>query len=393
MGTSQLDNRLSAQAHCNQLAGWEKDEALARLLSLFRQQGSQLIEAVEKDRAAALRARMSISVQQRLAVTSSDLERWADLLERAIKRPDPSGEWSRALDLDSGHRLAEKCLPCGPIRAAVFQHPERLWRILLAALRTGNSLLLIPGLDMLHTAQALQDILEQWQRGLDWPADWVSLRLPRDSKDEEALLAEAGYGLTILTGPEGILAPLRRIVSGSVVTHFERKETLWILSPPGADWETLILSRLTPGRQGAANLLVLQEHEAAWKGFLRDLSLEASPLSLENIHQQSAWNNPDTPVLSSLPDEIDEALAILNPLGLSAVSVWTEDYDLAHSISGSLEAPCVQINGLLEDLVMQADKERLIWGLGHQAPLAYGLLDERIFVRHRSIALDRNLAR
>ena len=392
MKASHYETLSRAQARCFRMTGWEKDEALAHLLSLFRQSFSELIEAAEKDKAAAMRARLSQSVLARLAPGADDLERWQDLLERTMKRADPGGQWLQTTDLEFGQRLARKTIPCGPLRAGVFQDPERLWRVLLASLRSGNALLLVPGQEMLHLSLALQRLLEQWQQSLDLQDPWVSLLPPRDSKQEEALMAEPGYGATLLVGPPAVTERLARLVSGPCLVHVERKETLWMLRPPDEETEAVVRTRSLPCREGATNLLLPESLVSAWRNPLEDLPATLVFLSLDEAPTHAAWHNPDVCAVVTVPDNPDEALDGVNRLPLSVVGVWTNQYDHAQGLSSALHAPCVLVNGLFSDLLRQLDKDRLVWGIGNQPPLAYGLLTEHALVATRTVLLDRKLA-
>ena len=105
------------------------------------------------DLTPANRARLPLS-PQKLAEMSAQVRAVRDL-------PDPLGRILDALELDHGLDLEKRSVPLGVLAVIFEARPDAVTQIAALALKSGNAVILKPGREVEHTAQALVDLIRE----------------------------------------------------------------------------------------------------------------------------------------------------------------------------------------------------------------------------------------
>ncbi|MBE7211050.1 MAG: aldehyde dehydrogenase family protein, partial [Gluconacetobacter diazotrophicus] len=166
-----------------------RNAALAAVADLLEDDADWLLEANGRDLALAERlveaGELSAANFARLPLSTAKLAEMAAQVRAVRQLPDPLGRALDRIELDSGLDLEKRSVPLGVLAVIFEARPDAVTQIAALALKSGNAVMLKPGREVEHTAQALVEVIRraisrpEAEGGAALPADAVQLILGR----------------------------------------------------------------------------------------------------------------------------------------------------------------------------------------------------------------------
>jgi glutamate-5-semialdehyde dehydrogenase len=133
----------------------KKDLALQLLVEAMKTSRAEILDANEKDVAAAVAAGLDAAFCDRLRLTPARLDAMATDVLRCAALPDPIGETFDAVTLPSGLNLHKQRVPIGVLAVIYESRPNVTIDVAALALKTGNAVILRGGSESLGSNRAL----------------------------------------------------------------------------------------------------------------------------------------------------------------------------------------------------------------------------------------------
>ncbi len=152
-----------------------KNNALAEIAKTIKQQSGQIIEANQKDLAAARETGLAAPLLKRLKLDEAKIADVCAGIESLIKLDDPVGETLTATELDNGPELYKVSCPIGVIGVIFESRPDALVQISTLCLKSANAALLKGGSEAEHTNRTLAQIINEATNKVGIPTNWLQL--------------------------------------------------------------------------------------------------------------------------------------------------------------------------------------------------------------------------
>ncbi len=153
----------------------EKNNALAQIAKVLKQNSSEITSANKKDLAAAQKNSLSPPLLKRLAFDESKIADCLAGIESLTKLDDPVGRTISATGLDDGLELYKITCPIGVIGVIFESRPDALVQISTLCLKSGNAVLLKGGSEARHTNSVLAQLISQATENTNLPKGWIQL--------------------------------------------------------------------------------------------------------------------------------------------------------------------------------------------------------------------------
>jgi len=132
-----------------------KDLALQRLVAAMGKNRAEILDANERDVAAAAAAGLEAAFCDRLRLTPGRLDAIAADVLRCAALPDPIGETFDAVTLESGLHLHKQRVPIGVLAVIYESRPNVTIDVAALAIKTGNAVILRGGSESRSSNRAL----------------------------------------------------------------------------------------------------------------------------------------------------------------------------------------------------------------------------------------------
>ncbi|WP_016587607.1 glutamate-5-semialdehyde dehydrogenase, partial [Yersinia pestis] len=269
----------------------KKNQALAVIANLLESESQTILQANERDMAAARESGMSEALLDRLLLTPARLAAIANDVRQVCRLNDPVGRVIDGSLLDSGLKLERRRVPLGVIGVIYEARPNVTIDVASLCLKTGNAVILRGGKETHYTNQATVNVIQRALEQCGLPAAAVqAIESPDRQLVNELLRLDRYVDMLIPRGGASLHKLCREqstipVITGGIgVCHTFVDEN--------ADFEKalLVIENAKIQRPSACNSLeTLLVHQAVAKTFLPLLSarmhafgvtLHASPLAM-----------------------------------------------------------------------------------------------------------------
>ncbi|MCF7972445.1 MAG: glutamate-5-semialdehyde dehydrogenase [Phycisphaerae bacterium] len=161
-----------------------KDAALKRIAEALRSHKQVLVQANQKDLAAAEANQLAAPLLKRLKFDAGKIEEVCLGLESLIQLRDPTGQTLSFTELDQGLELYKVTCPIGVIGVIFESRPDALVQISSLCLKSGNAVMLKGGSEAALTNRLLVDIISQASQEAGIPVGWIQLLETREDVAE-----------------------------------------------------------------------------------------------------------------------------------------------------------------------------------------------------------------
>ena len=214
----------------------DKNHALGRIAQALRDNQDCIIEANQKDMAAARETDLPMPLRKRLLFDEKKIRDVVSGVESLMRLEDPVGHEQFCTELSEGLILRRITCPLGVVGVIFESRPDALVQIATLCLKSGNAAILKGGSEALHTNRILRDVMckaveetEATNAAGTPPNGWMSLWETRDQV--ETMLQMHGYiDLIIPRGSNEFVQAIMKKTSIPVMGHADGVCHLYIHS-------------------------------------------------------------------------------------------------------------------------------------------------------------------
>lgn len=183
----------------------KKNAALAEISRALIENSDKIIEANQKDLAAARENGMSVSMQDRLMLNEDRIKGIASAVDELIKLEDPIGKVDNGSVRPNGMRITKIRVPMGVIGMIYESRPNVTADAATLCLKTGNAVILRGGKEAYNSNKCICEIMRDAVEKAGFPKDIiqfvddttreVTTELMRCDKYLDLLIPRGGAGL------------------------------------------------------------------------------------------------------------------------------------------------------------------------------------------------------
>jgi glutamate-5-semialdehyde dehydrogenase len=254
-----LDLARRARAAARQLSslrGGVKDRWLHHAADALAQRAGEVLEANERDLAAAREAGLTDASVDRLRLTPARLRDVSEGLRAVAALPDPIGQVLSGSRRPNGLEVRKVSVPLGVLFFIYESRPNVTVDAAALSVKSGNAILLRGGREALHSNTALHRILQDGLQECGLPTDAVQLVARTDREAVGCLLRLPDYiDLAIPRGGEGLI---RRVVEEAqmpVLKHYKGNCHVYVERSADLDCAERIVLNSKCQRPGVCNAM------------------------------------------------------------------------------------------------------------------------------------------
>lgn len=261
----ELGRQARAAARVIALASHEvKNKALLSMAAAVRAHATQILEANERDMAAARAANMSKAMLDRLHLTQARIEGVADAIESVAQLPDPIGQIRATFERPNGLIIEKVATPLGVIGVIYESRPNVTADAGALCLKSGNAAILRGGSDSFYSSRAIHDCLVQGLEAAGLPAAAISLVPTTDRAAVGHMLRglEGNIDVIVPRGGKALVARVQDEARVPVFAHLEGIVHFYVHEAAKLDMaiDLLVNSKLRrTGICGATETLLVDE--------------------------------------------------------------------------------------------------------------------------------------
>lgn len=183
----------------------KKNAALAKISRALIENSDKIIEANQKDLAAARENGMSVSMQDRLMLNEDRIKGIASAVNELIKLEDPIGKVDNGSVRPNGMRITKIRVPMGVIGMIYESRPNVTADAATLCLKTGNAVILRGGKEAYNSNKCICEIMREAVEKAGFPKDIiqfvddttreVTTELMKCDKYLDLLIPRGGAGL------------------------------------------------------------------------------------------------------------------------------------------------------------------------------------------------------
>lgn len=183
----------------------KKNAALAEISRALIENSDKIIEANQKDLAAAKENGMSVSMQDRLMLNEDRIKGIASAVDELIKLEDPIGKVDNGSVRPNGMRITKIRVPMGVIGMIYESRPNVTADAATLCLKTGNAVILRGGKEAYNSNKCICEIMRDAVKKAGFPKDIiqfvddttreVTTELMKCDKYLDLLIPRGGAGL------------------------------------------------------------------------------------------------------------------------------------------------------------------------------------------------------
>ena len=340
-----------------------KNELLLQMAQALLNHTEELIEANEKDLAAARQVGLAPAMVDRLALDAQRIRGMAEGLREVAALPDPVGEitgmWRRPNDLQIGRMR----VPLGVIGIVYESRPNVTADAAGLCLKSGNAVILRGGKEAIHSNLAIGRVLKDELERMRLPAAALQVIETTDrTAILELLKLEEEIDLIIPRGGEGLIRFVSENSRIPVIKHY--KGVCHTFVDAVADYEQAekICINAKVQRPGVCNAMeTLLIHQDIAETFVpriatamraqgvelrgcettREFSADVQPASEEDWHAEYL----DLILAVKVVESLDEAIEHIRKYGsLHTEVIVTRDYENSQRFLREVNSSVVMVN-------------------------------------------------
>lgn len=340
-----------------------KNTALHDLADALLDEADAILQANERDVAAAERKRLSEAEIDRLALTRPRLGALAESVRAVAELPDPVGEILRGSRRPNGLIVQEVRVPLGVVGMIYESRPNTTVDAIALCLKSGNAVVLMGGAEALESNRIIVEVVRHATRRHGIPEGTFQLIETTESRAIDRML-HLTESLDILI-PRGSHELIRRVCTTATVPAIETgpgKNHIFVertarldmaadiafnakVSRPGAvnSMETLLVDR--PIAAEFLPIIGPRMHAAGVELFgcdaARAILPDAKPATEKDFHTDYLGLMLAVRVVDSL----DHAIAHIGRYGTHhSEAIITQDYSAAKRFCEQVNAAAVYVN-------------------------------------------------
>ncbi|KIH76071.1 glutamate-5-semialdehyde dehydrogenase [Geoalkalibacter ferrihydriticus] len=199
-----------------------KNDLLLRMAAALEAAGPTLVEANEKDLAAARQSGLSPAMIDRLVLDDQRICAMAAGLREVAALPDPVGEVTSMRRRPNGIQVGRVRIPLGVIGIVYESRPNVTADAAGLCLKSGNAVVLRGGSEAIHSNTAIGAILKGELKNLGLPPAAVQVVATTDRQAVlELLKCEESIDLIIPRGGEGLIRFVAENSRIPVIKHYK----------------------------------------------------------------------------------------------------------------------------------------------------------------------------
>ena len=344
-----------------------KNRALEATASAIAREARTLVQANERDLAAARAAGHDAAFVDRLALTDAVLTGMREGLQQVAALPDPVGEISNLRFRPTGIQVGQMRVPLGVIGIVYESRPNVTIDAAALCIKSGNATILRGGSEAFHSNQALAALVREGLRTAGLPEDAVQAIETTDRAAVGALIAAPQWvDVIVPRGGKSLIERITREARVPVLKHLDGVCHVYVDDEADLEQAIRICDNAKTQRYSPCNtmetLLVAQGIAEsllsrlgrlyADKGVeLRGDERSREILSAHGIACTAAteddWRTEYlAPILSiRVVDGLDEAIAHITAYGSQHTdAIVTEDYTRARRFLREVDSSSVMVN-------------------------------------------------
>lgn len=197
----------------------ERNQILINIADELEKNLDLILEANQKDMAAAKSAAINESLQDRLLLTKPRITAMANAARSIAKLPDPLGRIIIERNLDNGLNLKQKSVPFGVVGMVYEARPNVTVDAAVILIKSGNAALLRGSSTASHSNEVLIKVMKKAFANSKISDETLQLIPSEDRATATALLK--ARGLIDLVIPRGSAALIRSVVDEATVPTIE----------------------------------------------------------------------------------------------------------------------------------------------------------------------------
>ncbi|MBT8088429.1 MAG: glutamate-5-semialdehyde dehydrogenase [Gammaproteobacteria bacterium] len=204
-------------------SGEQRNAALAASARAIRDGASQIIEANERDMAAARDRKLSGAMLDRLMLDAERVEAMAAGIEAIVSLPDPLGRILEDRERPNGLRIQRVAVPLGVIGIIYESRPNVTADAAALCVKSGNAVILRGGSESFHSSRAIYASLRQGLADAGIDADAVQMVPTTDREAVGYLLSSMADWVDVVV-PRGGKSLIKRVQEEArvpVIGHLE----------------------------------------------------------------------------------------------------------------------------------------------------------------------------
>ena len=305
----------------------ERNKVLTNIASELEKNLDLILAANEVDMAAAKKAGINQSLQDRLLLNEKRVRQMAAAARDIAKLPDPLGKILVERDLENGLNLKQKTVPFGVVGMVYEARPNVTVDAAVILIKSGNAALLRGSSQATESNKVLIDVMKKAFAGSSISSEVIQLVPATDRTTVTALLT--ARGLVDLVIPRGSAELIRAVIDEATVPTIETGAGVChVYVDKSADLAKaipiLINSKCDrPSVCNAAETLLVHQ----------DIAEQFLPLALKALSQAGVLINADT-----------KSKAIADKLNITTKLATDKSYATEY---GTLEINLAQVSDVL----------------------------------------------
>jgi glutamate-5-semialdehyde dehydrogenase len=340
-----------------------KNDWLRRSARLLREHEESVIEANNRDLAAAPGYGLTDAAIDRLRLNSQRIDEIAAGLEQIASLPDPIGEILRTTNRPNGLRIDKVRVPLGVVFFIYESRPNVTADAAAICVKSGNAVILRGGKEAIHSSQAIVELLAEAADEVGLPADAVQMVSTTDRASVGKFLAMPQYiDLAIPRGGEGLIRRVAAEAKMPVIKHFTGNCHVYVDAAADLNMAETIVLNSKCQRMGVCNAAEsLVVHADVAGEFLpaigralteRGVEVRGDERTCELVPGAKSASDADYaaeflgPIISSrVVGSLDEAIDHINRYGSQHTdAIVTADEDAAREFAARIDSSAVMIN-------------------------------------------------
>jgi len=340
-----------------------KDDWLSRSAQLLRENEERIVEANERDLAAAPGYGLTDAAIDRLRLNRKRIDEIAVGLEQIAELTDPIGELIRTTNRPNGLRIDKVRVPLGVVFFIYESRPNVTADAAAICVKSGNAVILRGGKEAIHSSQAIVELLGEAAEEVGLPTDAVQLVSTTDRAAVGKFLAMPQYiDLAIPRGGEGLIRRVAEEAKMPVIKHFTGNCHVYVDAAADLDMAREIVLNSKCHRMGVCNAAEsLVVHADVAGEFLpaigrelatRGVEIRGDDRTCELVPNAKPATDEDYaaeflgPIISSrVVGSADEAIEHINRYGSKHTdAIVTTDDATARQFAARVDSSAVMIN-------------------------------------------------
>lgn len=342
----------------------QKNNALEAIAQALLDHTQAILTANAADLEQARANGMSVSLQDRLALTEARIQGIAKGVREVMALPDPVGETVQETVRPNGLRIGRRRVPLGVIGIIYEARPNVTVDAAVLCLKSGNATILRGGKEAFHSNQALTEIMRNALVSAGLPADCVSLVQDTSRESANALMNLTEYlDVLIPRGGRGLIRSVSQNARVPVIRTGEGVCHTYIDKDADLDMGVEIAYNAKCSRPSVCNAMeCILVHSAVAEAFLPKMAERMAEKNVELRGDERAcailgssavpaseedWDTEygDYILAVKTVDSLEEAIAFCNLHGTGhSEAIITDSYSAGQKFLNEVDAAAVYIN-------------------------------------------------